>query len=279
METQTVEKPTADSRLSDSPTNASSANETRSGKAQSTVSPGSDLPKSKARTWAWIIAATFPVWAIPAWLYGWSLTSAGTTAITTASGCLLLAMVATAAYTDTRWSRIPNWVTYTGFLWAIALNIFHSIKAYELGESAFLLEPLALGTVGIAGSVVGFLVLFCGLLFVFSVSGGGSGDVKLVGAIGAFLGMMRGAEAVFASFVICALVVLCYQVLKLGPAKIFGPVARKIGNLFVPLMVHDADEKSKEVFKKKIPLGAYFAVGTLLVLLRDSGLFDLQLFG
>ena len=82
----------------------------------------------------------------------------------------LLALVATAAVTDIRARRIPNWLTLT-----VALT--------GLGQSV---TPWAVTspTVSIYGLLAGFAVTF--LLYI--VGGRGAGDVKLTAGIGAWLG-------------------------------------------------------------------------------------------
>ena len=79
-------------------------------------------------------------------------------------------MTAIAAITDLRARRIPNWLTYSGLLLAV------SARTAFWGWSGF--------KTGLAGVVVGGS-LFC-LLSFFGRMGGG--DVKLMGAVGAWLG-------------------------------------------------------------------------------------------
>ena len=82
----------------------------------------------------------------------------------------MLALVATAAVTDIRARRIPNWLTLT-----VALS--------GLGQSV---TPWAVTspTVSIYGLLAGFAITF--LLYI--VGGRGAGDVKLTAGIGAWLG-------------------------------------------------------------------------------------------
>lgn len=82
----------------------------------------------------------------------------------------MLALVATAAVTDFRARRIPNWLTVT-----VALS--------GLGQSV---TPWAVTSpaVSIYGLLAGFVVTF--LLYI--VGGRGAGDVKLTAGIGAWLG-------------------------------------------------------------------------------------------
>src|SRR4051812_49081322 len=82
----------------------------------------------------------------------------------------MLALVATAAVTDIRARRIPNWLTLTVALTGLAQSV----------------TPFAVTTptVSIYGLLAGFAVTF--LLYI--VGGRGAGDVKLTAGIGAWLG-------------------------------------------------------------------------------------------
>src|SRR5687768_9377914 len=82
----------------------------------------------------------------------------------------LLALVATAAVTDVRARRIPNWLTLT-----VALS--------GLGQSV---TPWAVTTpaLSIYGLLAGFAITF----LLYSLGGRGAGDVKLTAGIGAWLG-------------------------------------------------------------------------------------------
>ena len=76
----------------------------------------------------------------------------------------------TAAVTDQRSRKVPNWLTVP------ALGI------------ALLVHTAANGLAGLGFSLLGFATGF-GLLFVlWMIGGGGGGDVKLMGALGAWLG-------------------------------------------------------------------------------------------
>ncbi len=94
---------------------------------------------------------------------------------------------------DLRWRRIPNLLTLptllAGLVWA--------------GWSR--------GTGGLLGATAGCLLLATPYLVLFLFAGGGAGDVKLMGALGAWLGLVDGALALVA-------VLLCGVLLGLGYA-------------------------------------------------------------
>lgn len=95
----------------------------------------------------------------------------------------LVACVGMAAAIDIRQRRIPNWLSFTGVLGGICLNSIFN------GKDGFVLSLLGIAT--------GFFLLFFGYL----LGGIGAGDVKLLAAVGAFL----GPKLVFCAFIWMAL--------------------------------------------------------------------------
>jgi prepilin peptidase CpaA len=82
----------------------------------------------------------------------------------------LIVLVSSAAWTDLRTRRIPNWITVTGAGTGLVLHIFYG------GVSG--------AVQSLAGAALG-LAIFSGL---YAAGGMGAGDVKLFGAVGAFAG-------------------------------------------------------------------------------------------
>jgi prepilin peptidase CpaA len=93
---------------------------------------------------------------------------------------VVILMIATLS--DIRNHRIPNWLTYPAIAGGIG---YHT---YMNGMQGFLFST--------GGLVLGFLLL----IFFYLAGGMGAGDVKLMGAVGAFL----GAKGVFAAFLCTA---------------------------------------------------------------------------
>ena len=92
--------------------------------------------------------------------------------------------VALAAFTDIRENKIPNWLTLSSALLALTLNFSLS------GIQGLVWSFLGIGT--------GFSLLF--LLYLWG--GMGAGDVKLLSAVGAFV----GPKLVFYTFIWMALI-------------------------------------------------------------------------
>ncbi len=106
-------------------------------------------------------------------------------------------VVTVASVTDIVWQRIPNWLTFSAAAGGLAL---HSAAG---GFEGFLFSLLGLG----AG--FGLLVFF------YAMGGMAAGDVKLLSAVGAYL----GAKVVFGVFLVSALVGGVYAAaLWLGPS-------------------------------------------------------------
>ena len=223
----------------------------------------------KSQSLAWILALALPFLFAPCWVaitnqFDWMRHHLGS--FTSASGGMLVLMLAVCSWTDLQSRRIPNWATYAGILWGLASNAWQS--GWGTPES-----ERWLGAIGITDSAIGLLVLFLGLMFIFGVSGGGAGDVKLVGAMGAFLGLKEGIEAVMLSFVFCALISLLLLACQRA-----GRAQSTTENREAASPSSDSpNEPPQKVLKTRIPLAPFFAFGTLLILLRQSGWFEFQL--
>lgn len=84
---------------------------------------------------------------------------------------LVAMFTAVAAVQDIRTRSIPNWLTVPAFVLALVYHVMGS------------------GWAGLGNSLAGFAVGF-GILFVlWLIGGGGGGDVKLMGALGAWVGL------------------------------------------------------------------------------------------
>jgi len=96
-----------------------------------------------------------------------------------ATVALLLALVVGAAVYDIRYRRIPNWLNLSGFLLGLALNTFQYWNYW--------LDALNVGP-GWLYSLTGFAVAFVIYIALRAIHAVGAGDVKLMGALGAWLG-------------------------------------------------------------------------------------------
>jgi len=107
---------------------------------------------------------------------------------------LLGGFVVLAAASDIRQHRIPNHLTVPAALLGVA---FHAVFPYFL-----------FGGWGALMSLAGLAVGFCVLLLPALLGGGGMGDVKLLAALGAWLGPMMLLAALATSIVAAALIAM-----------------------------------------------------------------------
>ncbi len=231
-------------------------------------------PKSSTR-WFWALSA--PVWLLPIWfLLAWTLPN---TPFATVNGYLIAVLIGVCAYTDLLWGKIRNWATYTALLWALALNVVETFvrqqaaisgddegetRGFDIRSASHWSE--ALGGVGIWESLIGAILAFVVMLFIYRLAGGGAGDLKLAAALGALLGPAAVVEMLVWSYVIASVSILCYVIVVIGPGQIFGGLARKVGSSLAPARVSPPSAEQDRLLQGKIRLAPFFALGTVLVL-------------
>src|SRR3954452_20111737 len=112
------------------------------------------------------------------------------------------------AYTDTyRW-KIPNKLTLPFF----GLGLVYQLLFWGIGS-----WNGAFATHGLLDGLMGFGLGFGLFFLIWIVAGGGGGDVKLMGALGAWLGFKLTFCLVIASLVMVvvdSIIVTIYKVLK-----------------------------------------------------------------
>lgn len=123
-----------------------------------------------------------------------------------------------AAYTDIRWRRIYNWLTYPGILLALVLNAGGSLAGRLGWVDSTQLE--AWGHIGLSQSILG--LLSCGLILVFCyvLFDIGGGDVKLLAMVGAFLGPEKGLEALLWTMVLGGALALVLAIWHVGALRL-----------------------------------------------------------
>jgi len=189
----------------------------------------------------WLVA-----WLAPALLLaiGW-MVGFGPAGSVWANPCswlvLLLLLVVTA--TDLSARRIPNWATYTAMAWgALAQLILAFYRADPPGQR--------FGFPSLAEAILGFLLGFVVFLFLYTVLGGGAGDVKLAGAMGLFLGPAALGEVLFNTTLLAGLVGGLW-VLK----KTLLPIHPPAG---------DWRNRAREAMRGQLPMAPFFLAGLLI---------------
>ncbi len=156
---------------------------------------------------------------------------------------VVLVVTALCAFTDTRWGKVYNVVTYPSALLGIGLSFYFSPPT----------------------PMMSFLGLLAGLLFfgfVRKISGMGAGDVKLMAALGALMGLPFLVYATF--YILCAasitaLILVAWQgrlvpVLKWVALTLASAVSPKYSR---PILQH---EMTPMPFAPAIFIGTAFSV-------------------
>lgn len=139
-----------------------------------------------------------------------------------------LAFVGVAAALDFRTGLIPNWLTLGGLGVGVVLHV--AVHLADLSSSGLVSAALA----GVFNTVLG--VLLCGLppYVLFRMEAMGGGDVKLLAAVGAFVGPTLGLEIELSAFVAMALfspIRLAYEGKLLA---VLGNTLVLVANPFLP---------------------------------------------
>lgn len=165
----------------------------------------------------------------------------------------------TAAVWDFRTKRIPNWLTVPGFLAALVFQ--GTVGAFEAGWAGF--------GGGLLTAMEGFGVGFGILLVLWLIGGGGAGDVKLMGALGAWLGPRNTLMVFFVSVVFILFLsagFLAFQLLQKGmwgvKRKYLSTAAAK------PNRGESAEDAAlrRKVSRRLLPYGVPVALATWVVL-------------
>jgi prepilin peptidase CpaA len=160
-----------------------------------------------------------------------------------------------AAYTDTRFWKIPNKLTLPFF----ALGLVYQIAFF--------------GLAGLQDGLGGFALGFGTYFLLFAVAGGGGGDVKLMGALSVWMGIKLTLILMIVSTLIVVVdvaVVTIYKVLRYGTKKWKAQ----------HLATGKVDAKGKPVFKTEtiaekqarriMPFAIPVATATWVVLLLNG---------
>jgi len=237
---------------------------------------------TSGRRRAWLAALLAPVIITPVC---WSLyRKTGAQAATVCGGILIL-LVVTSAVTDVCRHKIYNWATYPAFVWAIGINTYASIRYAEplaapasppavSGERTFSArdEPpthfTRLGAVGISDCLLGATACFTLMLIIYSLSGRGAGDVKLATVIGALLGFRQGLAALCLTYLFAGIAAISWTVWTEGPLCVLKKTVGWLLGWSHPRLAMWAfgDSGNSEVSRRPMPLGLFYALGTLSVL-------------
>ncbi len=164
---------------------------------------------------------------------------------------VLLFLLIIATFSDLRFQKIPNWLTFSAIILALSSNTVIN------GQSGFLfsLKGLAMG--------IGLLIPF------YIIRGMGAGDVKLMGAVGSFL----GTKHVFVAFLMTALAGGVYALVALASKKNLADALKRYwfiikSFLLMGKLTYVPPKEMEKMFRLRY--GVAIATGTIVsVLMRD----------
>jgi prepilin peptidase CpaA len=142
---------------------------------------------------------------------------------------LIMVFTALALVADIRTRKIPNWLNVTGFVTGL---LFHGVTQ---------------GLVGMQFSLAGFATGFGILFLLWIMGGGGGGDVKLMGAVGAWMGP--------------TLTVIVF---------VFSGILTGIGQVGLLLMSQNSAKRTEDVpvqsdQRRKLPYAVPVAIATWII--------------
>lgn len=165
---------------------------------------------------------------------------------------MLLTAVLISAYTDFRWRRIYNAVTYPAFFWLLAMNAFATASGSEWPK---------LGAVGLGYSLLGALACLFIAAIPYVLSSGGAGDAKLGAVIGSALGIEQGIMVILISYVVAGVMAVVIVIWDRGPVFIIKTLYHRWFHWFLPLWITPVDEEQQKLLSEPFPMAPSFLIG------------------
>ncbi len=170
---------------------------------------------------------------------------------------ILIPLLSLAALTDVLCRRIPNWLTYSAFGFALAAAAIVSSRSVS-GHTTM---P---GVIGLQEALAGFAATFGVMLAVYCLPGVGAGDVKLAGAIGACVGVRIGLHAILWAHLFAGTAMLVFVVRRIGPRWLL----QRVLSLLFPDRVMMPLQDHSDTMAYPVPMAVYFAFGTMAALVE-----------
>jgi prepilin peptidase CpaA len=160
----------------------------------------------------------------------------------------LIAALVTASVSDIRFLKIPNWLTFS----TIAVGIFYF--------------GLVRGLEGLAFSIGGTLTGFALLIIPYFIGTTGAGDVKLMGAVGSFL----GAHGIFVVFISSCILGGAYAFLLLASKGLLLSTFRRYGKILwcfiaTQKLIYIPPPPKEKALKIRFALAITLGTGSYLV--------------
>ena len=166
----------------------------------------------------------------------------------------LLAFVCACCAIDLRTRRIPNALSGTAALLGVALNALHA------------------GAPGLLWSVAGFALMLSVLLAPFALGGLGGGDVKMMAAVGAFLGPRLALLGLTAGMILGG-VVMALHLVRLGRlAEKLAALAAMVRATVITRSAANLKISAADPGAISLPYSLPLGLGTLAVLAASRAL-------
>lgn len=202
-----------------------------------------------------------------------AMRSCGAEGALTLSLVLVGVLAASTTLTDVSVGKIWNCWTIPAALLGLSLNGFASVlglvgRQFDGVQGAWLASTL--GAVGWWSSLGGFVVCFGLTLLVYLSGGCGGGDVKLAGAYGALLGLLRGFEAILWAHLVAAAFVCVLGVWWEGWGFLRRILRLMIRSLSFGYFLVDEDSFHR-IQGGRIRMAACYAAGAIIAILDPLG--------
>lgn len=164
-------------------------------------------------------------------------------------GALLASLIA--AVIDVRTARLPNWLTIGGLV------------------AALLFRACVMGWAGLAAGLLGALAACGVLLLPFLARGIGGGDVKLMAAVGGWLGIHHALAFILATAIAGGFLAIGYMVIQKRTSETLLRVAHLIRFHLVSGMVLEPEPCAPSE-SLRFPYSLAIASGALFVVVSTS---------
>lgn len=162
---------------------------------------------------------------------------------------LLMVVLVASLYTDLRYHKIYNKITFSGVLFGVLINI--GMNKWK----------------GIIFSIEGLLAGILIFIIPFALGGLGAGDVKLVGAIGA----IKGPVFVLVSALLSAIVGGIIAVFIMLKRKKFLKTTKEMLREFFNFITLKIPLSLKKEVRERFPYALAIFLGTILTFLFKKG--------
>jgi prepilin peptidase CpaA len=172
----------------------------------------------------------------------------------------VVGFTAVAAYIDWRWGKLPNWLTVSCFAAALVFHFTVALFGWN-GSPGGILAALDALKWAILGFATGFSILYV----LWLIGRGKGGDVKLMGALGAWL-MPQATLYVFLVTSVLALLLVLALITRNVISGRWSRVRQDVGAATKTSSKGKKSTAGSNPWQTPIPYGVPVAVATWLVL-------------